>query len=495
MRLRRETVIGPLGRAVAVALPVFAILAFEHPLGSWDYLLSGLIVSGVFLACVQAGFRANATDLLALGTLVAAARGTIYGLVLLSALDLWLGGPHLGIASLFACAAAVLTLVTLGQSVLHRYTSAKRRVLIVGRNGGAPEVIEELRSLGPTPFQVIGVIDDDGPAGWPAGVSVLGRLEDLSNVIMSERPDLVVVALGKNRPAIFGHLLDHASTGFRVVEIAQFAEHAFGRVPVSDLNRAWFMSILHLYQRPYSRVTKRAFDLVGASVVLLLTLPLLPIAALLVRLTTGPVILRQIRVGENGKLFTIYKFRTMRLGAEKPGEAVWASVGDARATAVGRLMRRTRLDEVPQLWNVLRGDMSIVGPRPERPEFLEELEEKVPFWTRRQLIKPGITGWAQIRRGYTADMTGSTEKLSYDFWYLRHRSLLVDFAICLHTVGVVLTGSQFTVPRIQQPELPLTAAGMSGGPLLPAPSTNGAAHASAAAVVGTAYVSSEATSH
>jgi lipopolysaccharide/colanic/teichoic acid biosynthesis glycosyltransferase len=237
------------------------------------------------------------------------------------------------------------------------------------------------------------------------------------------------------------------------------------------------MSILHLYQRPYSRFTKRTFDLVGATIMLAVALPLLPVIALLVRLTTGPVILRQMRVGEHGKLFTIYKFRTMRSDAEAHGRAVWASEGDPRATWLGMFLRRVRLDELPQLWNVLLGDMSIVGPRPERPEFLEELEAKVPFWTRRQLIKPGITGWAQIRRGYTADMTGSTDKLSYDLWYLRHRTLLVDFAICLHTFGVILRGAQHIAPQATLARLPL-----------PAPRTSGAARSHAVSAEGSATV-------
>ena len=462
MRLTRDVLTELLARGLAVAVPVFTVLALEGSIASGRDLVLGLAVTAVFLTCIQAGFRANATDLLALGTLVAAARGTIWGLVVLSALDLWVGGPHVGIGSLFVCAAAVLALVTLAQSLLERYAGAKRRVLVVGRSGGAPALIEELRLIGRHPFDVIGVVDDDGAHGWPPDVPVLGRLEDLSDVIQDERPDLVVVALGKNRPAVFGHLLDRASSGFRVLEIAQFAEHAVGRVPVRDLSRAWFMSILHLYQRPYSRFTKRTFDLVGATVLLALTLPLLPLIALLVRLTTGPGGLKQTRVVEHGKLVTIYKFRTMRPDAEAHGQAVWSSEGDPRATWLGKFMRRVRLDEIPQLWNVLLGDMSIVGPRPERPEFLEELEAKVPFWTRRQLIKPGITGWAQIRRGYTADMTGSTDKLSYDLWYLRHRTLLVDFAICLHTFGVILRGAQHIAPQATLARLPLPAPGANG---------------------------------
>jgi lipopolysaccharide/colanic/teichoic acid biosynthesis glycosyltransferase len=179
-------------------------------------------------------------------------------------------------------------------------------------------------------------------------------------------------------------------------------------------------------------------DVVSALLLLLLTAPLFPLLALLVRLTPGPVIYSQVRVGENGREFTIYKFRTMRPNTEAPTEAVWATRDDPRATGPGRLMRRMRLDELPQIWNVLKGDMSLVGPRPERPELVDELVESVPFWTRRLLVKPGITGWAQVKRGYAGDTEGSADKLGYDLWYIRHRSLTVDLAICLRTIATVL---------------------------------------------------------
>jgi exopolysaccharide biosynthesis polyprenyl glycosylphosphotransferase len=236
------------------------------------------------------------------------------------------------------------------------------------------------------------------------------------------------------------HLLTEAEAGFTVIEITEFFEHAFGRVPVRGLERAWFMSVLHLYQRRYSQAVKRVFDIAVAASLGLLSLPLAPILAFLVKLTPGPVLVRQVRIGEHGRRFTMYKFRTMRFDAESPGEAVWSTQGDPRVTSVGKLMRTWRLDELPQLWNVFRGDMSIVGPRPERPEFLAQLEETIPFWNRRHLVKPGITGWAQVRRGYTSDAEGHAQKLSYDLWYLRHRSLLVDVAILLETFFVLLKG-------------------------------------------------------
>jgi lipopolysaccharide/colanic/teichoic acid biosynthesis glycosyltransferase len=154
------------------------------------------------------------------------------------------------------------------------------------------------------------------------------------------------------------------------------------------------------------------------------------------------VILRQVRLGEHGKLFTIFKFRTMRADAEGSGQAVWAVDHDPRLTRTGGIMRRLRLDELPQLWNVFRGEMSLVGPRPERPEFLADLSQHLPYWTRRHLIKPGLTGWAQVRQGYAGSADETATKLSYDFWYLRHRSLTVDLAILLRTLGVVLHGDR-----------------------------------------------------
>jgi lipopolysaccharide/colanic/teichoic acid biosynthesis glycosyltransferase len=174
---------------------------------------------------------------------------------------------------------------------------------------------------------------------------------------------------------------------------------------------------------------------------LVVTAPILVLTAIAVRLTGRPVLLRQTRVGERGRTFEMYKFRTMIPAGEPDGKARWAAERDPRVTSVGRSLRRTRLDELPQLWNVLRGEMSIVGPRPERPEFVRVLEENVPFWNRRLLVKPGITGWAQVRSGYAADRESTIEKLSYDLWYVRHRTLLLDLAICAKTLFTVASGA------------------------------------------------------
>ena len=226
---------------------------------------------------------------------------------------------------------------------------------------------------------------------------------------------------------------------FRVIGLSSFYEWAFGRVPVPYLTPSWFISLIHLRQRVSARWSKRMFDVVVASLALLVLAPVLVVVALLVATTRGPVIFRQTRIGERGNLFTIYKFRTMSADAESVGGAVWASAGDPRATRIGWLLRRTHLDELPQLVNVLRGDMSIVGPRPERPEFIELLEAVVPSWGTRLLVKPGITGWAQVRSGLCRRLqTPRSSCPTTTYWYLRHRNLVIDLAVCAKTFFIVL---------------------------------------------------------
>lgn len=434
---RQAVVLEFVSRAVIVFAVVFATTRVEsgNRLG-WSFALTA-----IWLICLQAGFTANATELLALGAAAAATRGTLLAIVGVSAFSAWVKGPRLDVPLLLLCSGLVLGLMIVWDSVVQRLV-APSRILVVGSSSAGQDIARELRTMPRAPFELIGFVSDEGKIDPDIDAPVVGEIDNLADIIRGTRPAIIVVAVERNRPAIFGPLLDSADAGFRVLEAAQFSEHAFGRVPVRDIQRAWFMSVLHLYQRPYSRVAKRVFDVVVAAIGLLVALPVLPFLAVLVRLSRGPLILRQVRMGEFGQTFTMYKFRTMRSNAEECGQAVWAQDRDPRVTKVGRALRRVRLDEIPQLWNVLRGEMSIVGPRPERPEFMLFLEERVPFWSHRQLVKPGITGWAQVRRGYTADAEGSIDKLSYDLWYLRHRSIVVDIAICVRTLGVLVTGTE-----------------------------------------------------
>jgi exopolysaccharide biosynthesis polyprenyl glycosylphosphotransferase len=427
------------GRAAVVWLPVYGLVGAHH-----EPFLTGvavsLLTSVAWLLALRLSFM-GARLALPARRLISTAMGSAGGLVLASALGLWITGLHLRTYPLLEAAGCVFVLTTAWEYLVRETVSITRRVLVVGAADGGSELVEELKMHPDAPYEIVGVVDDERDSEFVAGAPLLGRVEDLPDVIARERPDLVVLAVAQNRLEAFARLLSVATNGFRVVELPQFYEQAFGRVPVRRLTAAWFMSVLHLYQRPYTRFAKRTFDIVVAFIAILLTAPLYPLIALLVKGTTGPLIFSQIRLGEGGKLFTIYKFRTMRDGAEEPGRPIWAEERDPRVTPLGRFLRRTRLDELPQLINVLRGDMSIVGPRPERPEFVDLLESTVPFWTRRHLVKPGITGWAQVSCGYAADAEGTLEKLSYDLWYLRHRSLAVDLGICAKTVVALLSGS------------------------------------------------------
>jgi exopolysaccharide biosynthesis polyprenyl glycosylphosphotransferase len=420
------------GRVLLIWLPVYVLLAPELT------PLRALIATSVVTAIWTIGLRAALSTYFTLGPAVASAAGTVIGLVAISALDLWVSDLELGPARLAEAAVAVFVLSAVWEHVVR--SIAKRRVLVVGTGGCASEVLAELTNGHNAPFTMLGLVGEprDGDA---ESVPQLGSFEQLSQIVAAQRPDIVILTDEKVGSWAVDPLLDLAPAGFRVVGVSHFIEHALGRVPLRHLTPAWFMSMLHLRQKPYTRLAKRAFDLAVASVGLLLITPLLPVLVLLVRLTPGPVIYRQTRVGEGGRHFTILKLRTMRANAEEDGSPCYTQVGDERVTRVGRILRRAHLDELPQLWNVLRGEMSIVGPRPERPEFVDLLEETVPFWTRRLLVKPGITGWAQLRCGYACDDATAAEKLSYDLWYLRNRNVVVDLAICFQTVLSLLSRS------------------------------------------------------
>ena len=392
-------------------------------------LAASSLLASVWLISLRSAFAAVHFTL---GPAVRCAVGTLTGVIGVSAVALWVPGLGMSTSTILALAVSVLALTTIWESVAQRVVG-KRRVLVVGTSSCANAVADAISFEGHAPFTVVGAVDDE-----PEDTARLGTVAELSRVIDEQRPDLIVLTDGESSTRALDRLLDAPASGLKVVGHAHFFDHAFGRIPLEDLKPTWFMSIFHLWQRPYTRFAKRTFDIACASLVLVVTAPLLLVIAGLVRLSHGPVIFRQTRVGEGGKHFTMFKFRTMREGAEEPGRPAFAERNDPRVTRVGRLLRRTHLDELPQLWDVLKGDMSIVGPRPERPEFIPMLEEAIPFFTRRLLVKPGITGWAQLRRDYASDAEGAAEKLSYDLWYLRHRNLVVDLAICAKTVSAVL---------------------------------------------------------
>jgi exopolysaccharide biosynthesis polyprenyl glycosylphosphotransferase len=360
----------------------------------------------------------------ALGPWMPALIGSATGIVFVAALNPHLPQLDLSIPALVAAGVGTFVSIGIWESVLER-TVGRRRVLVIGSSDLA-EVAAAAERGRRMAFDVLGA-DPAEPI-----------LDGLTEIVTVQRPDLIVLTDEQTSSAALDRLLDIADGRFRVASLTSFCEYALGCVPLQHITPMWFMSLLHVRQRPYTRWVKRAFDLVGATLGLIAAAPLLPLIAFAVSRTPGPVIYRQTRVGAGGRRFRILKFRTMVDGAERPGEAVWAQDADPRTTRVGAFLRRTHLDELPQLVNVIRGEMSIVGPRPERPEFIAMLEDRVPFWSRRLLIKPGMTGWAQVHCGYASDEAAANRKLAYDFWYLRHRNLAVDLAICARTLRIVL---------------------------------------------------------
>jgi exopolysaccharide biosynthesis polyprenyl glycosylphosphotransferase len=415
------------GRVVLVWVPCYTLMGYRFG-PSATALAASSLLTVVWLVSLRSAFAAVHFTL---GPAVRTAVGSTTGMVGVSAVALWVPGLGMSTSTILALTLSVFTLTTVWESVAQRVVG-KRRVLVVGTSSSAGAVADAIEVDGNAPFTVVGAVDDASD-----DLGRLGSVAELSRIIDEQRPELIVLTDGESSAKALDRLLDAPASGLKLVGQAHFFDHAFGRIPLADLKPSWFMSIFHLWQRPYTRFAKRTFDVVCAAGILLFAAPLMLVAAAFVRLTPGPVIYRQTRVGEQGRHFTMLKIRTMRADAEAPGPA-FAQREDPRVTRVGRVLRRTHIDELPQLWNVLRGDMSIVGPRPERPEFIPKLEEAVPFFTRRLLVKPGITGWAQLRHDYASDAEGAAEKLSYDLWYLRHRNLVVDLAICVKTFSSVL---------------------------------------------------------
>lgn len=314
-------------------------------------------------------------------------------------------------------------------------------VLVVG-SGPIGRTIAELAPISARPFKIIGYLDDDPAAAdsIPAGYELLGKIADLSPIVEDTRPDVVVVVQQDRRgrfPA--NSLLECRLRGIAVEDWPTFYEKATGKILVTELRPSWLIFADGFVKTPRTEIIKRLFDVTLASAGLLLTAPLLGLIALAIKMeSAGPVLFRQPRSGQNGCVFILNKFRSMRRDAEEETGPVWAQQHDPRVTRVGSFLRRTRLDELPQLFNVLIGHMSFIGPRPERPEFVQSLQTQIPYYMKRLSVKPGVTGWAQVRYRYGASVEDSLEKLQYDLYYIKNLSLFLDLLILLNTVQVVL---------------------------------------------------------
>ncbi len=309
--------------------------------------------------------------------------------------------------------------------------------------------------VGPTALQISNLLDKTRhnyelvgfiqPAGEMASInlsSVLGSIESLARTATREKVHKIVISLSERRGVLpVRDILGCKFKGIDIVDEISFYEQITGKLMIERINPSWFIFSNGSRLTPFMFFYKRGFDLLFAAVGLVLFLPLMPLIALAIRVDSkGPVFFRQVRVGKGERPFVLYKFRTMGEDAEKKTGAVWAQEDDPRITRVGRFLRTSRMDEMPQIFNVIRGDMSFIGPRPERPEFVETLNERVPYYSNRHSVKPGVTGWAQVKYEYGASMEDALEKLRYDLYYIKNFSIFLDFLIIMETLKVVIFG-------------------------------------------------------
>lgn len=352
--------------------------------------------------------------------------------------------PRRGVAA-FVFAVSVLTL--LWRWIYIRIFTAPqfmRRVVLVGGGKTGELLLNILNDISPQPFYLVGIIDDDPEKlGIEIeGVQVLGASDQLLDVIDEHRvSDIIVAISGEMRGKMFQVLLDAQELGTEITRMPVAYEELLGRVPIRLLEADWILRSFVDQARVngFFELAKRLVDIIIGLLGSAITVLLLPFFGLAIVIDDGfPIFYSQVRYGRGGQSYKIYKLRTMRRDAEADGRPKWAKEDDKRATRVGLILRKTHFDELPQFFNVLRGEMSLVGPRAERPELVEHFQEHVPFYRARLLVKPGITGWAQVNYGYASSIEETITKLEYDLYYIKHRNVIMDIVIFLRTPSTIL---------------------------------------------------------
>jgi sugar transferase (PEP-CTERM system associated) len=321
----------------------------------------------------------------------------------------------------------------------------RRRTLIYGAGRRAEAMMSLRRSADRRGFRIVGRIAAPGDdCEGDSEVSVLKDGQTITDLALATRAEEIVIAMDERRGKLpVGELLDARLHGIDVVDLVGFLERETGKIRLDLVDPGWLIFSAGFRISKYRQFWQRAIDLVVSVGLLTLTLPVMLLVAVAIKIEDGlraPVFYRQRRVGKGDKEFQILKFRSMRVDAETGGTAVWASKNDDRITVVGGFLRKARIDELPQVINVFRGQMSLIGPRPERPEFVQNLKKSIPYYHERHAVKPGVTGWAQVRYAYGSSEEDAIEKLQYDLYYIKNQSMMLDIMIILQTVEVVLWG-------------------------------------------------------
>jgi sugar transferase (PEP-CTERM system associated) len=437
--------------ALVYALALIAAILVSRTLGTSDThaaVIALTLCVGLLMAAINAVLGLHRSDSVLSAATVARAIGacaiTTGALWVMAKSQVAGSGHRLAQDEALLAWAFGVSLIRPTLYALHGAGVGVRRVLIVGSGAEAVAMHRQLQQENARSFRLVGFFEA-GPVDAAIGSSALlfPKSAGLWNVVQGRRVNEVIVAVRQQRGGVLPlrDLLECRIHGVRVVDETACVERQRGEFPIASLKASWLI-YGHGFEQGLTRtVAKRIVDVAGSLVLLLISAPVMALAALAVALESpGAVLFRQERVGLGGRSFQVLKFRSMRQDAEKDGVARWATARDARITRVGRLIRKTRIDELPQLVNVLAGDMSLVGPRPERPGFVEQLKTDVRFYDVRHSVKPGLTGWAQIRFCYAASLEDSRRKLQFDLYYVKNHSLWLDLRILLETVRVVLRG-------------------------------------------------------
>jgi sugar transferase (PEP-CTERM system associated) len=365
--------------------------------------------------------------------------------LILAAIYVWFPAASLGNNVFFLAALCVITLVV-GWRVLFewltRHVAPRERLLLVGTSAAAVDLARELYDRPGLGVEIVGFVDPDPTrVGMPVlNPGVIGTIDEIPKIVRTRSVDRVVVSLIDARGMLpMDKLLEMKLDGVTFDHLASVYEEYTGKIAVENLRPSWLIFSSGFRKNRVVTAAKRVFDVLLATAGLVVLFPVMALVGLAIKLTSkGPIFYHQQRVGQHGRVFTVHKFRSMRPNAEERTGAVWARKADDRLTPIGGFLRRTRLDELPQLWNVLCGEMSVVGPRPERPEFVSYLTHEIPFYGQRHVVKPGLTGWAQVRYTYGASVEDAMEKLQYDLFYIKNLSLALDLFIVLKTIKIVI---------------------------------------------------------
>jgi len=318
----------------------------------------------------------------------------------------------------------------------------EERLLIVGTGHTARTLAQQIGRQQDFAYRLVGFVQESNDATYVRQHDILGTAADIDRIVATRHVDRIVVGLSDRRGRLpIEQLLRAKMSGVRVEDATTTYERLTGKILIDDLKPSWLIFSDGFRASRVTRFVKRMLDLSLSMILAIISAPAMALTAMAIRLdSAGRCLYSQERVGENGRVFKIYKFRSMRIDAEQAGTPIWARDKDDRVTLVGRFIRKTRLDELPQLWNVMRGDMSFVGPRPERPFFVDQLANEIPFYLQRHAVKPGLTGWAQVKYQYGSTVEDAMEKLRYDLYYIKHLSVFFDLTIVLDTVKVILFG-------------------------------------------------------